>query len=287
MFPKDPLMIEKAIDELFRDFSTKALIARTMCRHKGEISKEFMKAIEEELKEKCSKEYKSLKSNLLSLCRTIETSLKEYFNKEHNKKIATIKAIEKLAETTGKDIFFVGDYPRSLVISGNVINVRDVEVFCETSLNNDVIACGAIPYNKSINNIQTYLKSFGAKDSDFNRYSFSRGITIDSLGLRAGTNEILDPTNRGITDSLKQSISSIIAPFDFVSSSPKLVFKAIKLATRTGFQIDNKLKLAIKGSTTQILNSISMERLVIESAGLSKSVEASNTLREIGWEDLL
>lgn len=248
MFPKDPFEVENMVDLLFDEASHK-LIARILCQ-KGFLSKQIISEIEQELSKKHKKEFKLIKKNLIELIKRIEVDIKNHLEEKQNNKI---KEIEKISHNNNLNTYFIGEVPREYVRTGSVSNVKEIEI---------------------ITDMPSLFKNTNITSSS------QKGLTIDSILLKAGTNEIFDPTDRGIDDILNQRISSILPPKDAIKQNPLTIFRTIRLAGRTGFEIDNNLKKAISNLNGNI-NNVERERIDLEILSLSKKAETKRILSEL------
>lgn len=281
--PRDPRLIEKAVAELFGRSKPKALIARIICRD-GSLSPEVMDKIKIKLEHDLPNDFKQMKRDLLRISNQIEKALKDHFKSNHKNTIAhNIELIESIASRNNIEAYFIGEYPREMVRTGSLDAVRNLEIYVPNSEKAKLLSGFALVSHGDLpSSCLPYMKILGCKDDPFERFSFSKDLTIDSLGIRIGRNEILDPTRRGVSDCLKGNVASIFAPALAIKIEPKLAFKAVRRADALGFKIDNNLAVTISKASKEIVNAIPIECLFVEIASLSKSKNARLKIMELG-----
>ena len=96
--------------------------------------------------------------------------------------------------------------------------------------------------NFVVNNIdQTLAKMVVAKPSNMQREMFSRDFTCNALLLTMDLKNILDPTRRGFQDIKDRKIKTCLAPEVTLTSNRNRVVRAIYLASKLDFDLDNSI----------------------------------------------
>lgn len=96
--------------------------------------------------------------------------------------------------------------------------------------------------NFVVNNIDQYLHQKGIKNpTDLQREMFSRDFTCNSLLLNLDLKTILDPTGQGFKDIKNKKIKTCLEPAITLTSNRNRVVRAIYLACKLGFDIDQSI----------------------------------------------
>jgi len=117
------------------------------------------------------------------------------------------------------------------------------------------------------------IVSFGTIEDDVMR----RDLTINSLLFNISTGEILDLTNKGLSDIENKVIQTTNEPNFIFNQDPLRLLRAIRFAIRFGFEIEENTFKAIKNNA-QSLNKISKERIREE---FGKILTSSNPTKGI------
>jgi hypothetical protein len=273
---KSPVAIEKAVDQLFGNSACKSAIARMLCKS-DVLSPELMDTIKEVVREEFPREFLAMKARFSDSVQNIGRMLSDYFSKEMSE---TIASVEDEARRNGVTAYFVGDFPTEMVRSGTLSDVRDVEVFAP---NGGITQSSSVMVwtNGPSEYILPYMNLLGVEDTPFNRFALSRGIAADSVGIKVGTNDVLDPTHKGVPDILARTVSTILPPEFAYENMPTIIFRAIRLAGRKGMTMDAKLKKCISQKRTV---GVPAERLLVEMATMAKQEGPRAVLAELGLE---
>lgn len=90
--------------------------------------------------------------------------------------------------------------------------------------------------------IDNYLKKMGIDTpTNMQREMFSRDFTCNSLLLTLDLKTILDPTHRGLQDIKERKIKTCLAPEITLTSNRNRVVRAIYLACKLDFDIDESI----------------------------------------------
>ena len=101
--------------------------------------------------------------------------------------------------------------------------------------------------NFMVPNIDQELAKLGIKNpSNMQREMFSRDFTCNSLLLTLDLKQILDPTKRGIQDIKEKKIKTCLAPEITLTSNRNRVVRAIYLACKLDFDIDESIIQYVK-----------------------------------------
>jgi poly(A) polymerase len=96
--------------------------------------------------------------------------------------------------------------------------------------------------NFMVHNIDHYLEQMGITNpTNMQREMFSRDFTCNSLLLTLDLKHILDPTKRGIQDIKDRVIKTCLAPGVTLTSNRNRVIRAIYLACKLDFDIDESI----------------------------------------------
>ncbi len=120
--------------------------------------------------------------------------------------------------------------------------------------------------NFMVHNIDHYLNQLGIKNpNNMQREMFSRDFTCNSLLLGLDLKQILDPTKRGLKDIKERKIKTCLAPEITLTSNRNRVVRAIYLASKLDFDLDDAIinyvsknpqtvKISTEKSMTEKLN---------------------------------
>ena len=120
--------------------------------------------------------------------------------------------------------------------------------------------------NFMVHNIDHYLQQLGVKSpNNMQREMFSRDFTCNSLLLALDLKQILDPTKRGFKDIKERKIKTCLAPEITLTSNRNRVVRAIYLASKLDFDLDDAIinyvsknpqtvKISTEKSMTEKLN---------------------------------
>lgn len=96
--------------------------------------------------------------------------------------------------------------------------------------------------NFMVPNIDQELAKLGIKNpSNLQREMFSRDFTCNSLLLTIDLKQILDPTKRGFKDIKEKKIRTCLAPEITLTTNRNRVVRAIYLACKLDFDIDDSI----------------------------------------------
>jgi tRNA nucleotidyltransferase/poly(A) polymerase len=96
--------------------------------------------------------------------------------------------------------------------------------------------------NFMVNNIDQELAKIGIKNpTNMQREMFSRDFTCNSLLLTLDLKQIADPTKRGFQDIKEKKIKTCLAPEITLTSNRNRVVRAIYLASKLDFDLDNSI----------------------------------------------
>lgn len=116
--------------------------------------------------------------------------------------------------------------------------------------------------NFNVPNIDSLLNKIGiAKPTSMQKEMFSRDFTCNSLLLSLDLKNITDPTNMGFKDIKEKKIKTCLSPEITLTSNRNRVIRAIYLACKLGFDLDQSIidfvkknPDSIKISTTKSLS---------------------------------
>lgn len=96
--------------------------------------------------------------------------------------------------------------------------------------------------NFIVNNIDPILRQMGFDNpSNMQREMFSRDFTCNSLLMTLDLKNILDPTRRGFRDIKERKIRTCLSPAITLTSNRNRVVRAIYLASKLDFDLDNSI----------------------------------------------
>lgn len=100
-----------------------------------------------------------------------------------------------------------------------------------------------------------YLNKMGIKyPTDMQQEMFSRDFTCNALLLDFDLKTIVDPTERGMKDIQDKMIRTCLSPDITLSSNKNRVVRAINLAAKLGFEIDEEIINWVKKNPQSIQN---------------------------------
>lgn len=120
--------------------------------------------------------------------------------------------------------------------------------------------------NFMVHNIDHYLQQLGIETpNNMQREMFSRDFTCNSLLLSLDLKQTLDPTKRGFKDIKERKIRTCLAPEITLTSNRNRVVRAIYLASKLDFDLDDAIinyvsknpqtvKISTEKSMTEKLN---------------------------------
>lgn len=111
-------------------------------------------------------------------------------------------------------------------------------------------------------NIETILKNMGVQHpTDMQKEMFSRDFTCNSLLLSLDLKNVIDPTHRGFKDIDEKKIKTCLSPEITLTTNRNRVIRAIYLASKLDFDIDESIikyvksnPQSVKISTEKVLN---------------------------------
>src|SRR5713101_362478 len=96
--------------------------------------------------------------------------------------------------------------------------------------------------NFNVPNIESILKKMGIdKPTDMQKEMYSRDFTCNALLLTLDLKTISDPTNKGFQDIKQQKIKTCLSPEITLTSNRNRVVRAIYLACKLGFDVDDSI----------------------------------------------
>jgi poly(A) polymerase len=117
--------------------------------------------------------------------------------------------------------------------------------------------------NFMVHNIDHYLEQMGIKTpNNMQREMFSRDFTCNSLLLTLDLKQILDPTKRGFKDIKERKIKTCLAPEITLTSNRNRVVRAIYLASKLDFDLDDAIINYVSKNPQTV--KISTEKSMIE-----------------------
>lgn len=120
--------------------------------------------------------------------------------------------------------------------------------------------------NFNVPSITNILNKMGIKNpSEMQKEMFSRDFTCNALLLSLDLKNIIDPTHRGFQDIKSKKIKTCLSPEVTLTSNRNRVVRAVYLASKLGFDIDqsiidfvkknpNSVRIATEKSLTDKLN---------------------------------
>jgi len=96
--------------------------------------------------------------------------------------------------------------------------------------------------NFNVPNIDIILNKMGIKKpTDMQREMFSRDFTCNALLLSLDLKNLIDPTNKGFKDIKEKKIKTCLSPEITLTSNRNRVIRAIYLASKLDFDIDENI----------------------------------------------
>lgn len=117
--------------------------------------------------------------------------------------------------------------------------------------------------NFNVPNIDAILKNIGIQNpTDMQKEMYSRDFTCNALLLSLDLNNVIDPINKGFKDIDKKIIKTCLSPEITLTSNRNRVIRAIYLAAKLDFNIDNSIINYVKQNPSSI--KISTEKVMSE-----------------------
>lgn len=106
--------------------------------------------------------------------------------------------------------------------------------------------------NFVIDNIDDLLLKINVKPNDILREMYSRDFTCNSLLMSMDLKKISDPTNNGFKDIKNKKIMTCLDPEVTLTSNRNRVVRAIYLACKLGFEIDQRIIDYVKSNPESV-----------------------------------
>ena len=237
--------------------------------------------------------------------------LQKNSNKQFNKVISSEDAfsiIKNIAKKYGYKIYLVGGSVRDLIIGkkpkdydfivikddeaeksavnfvkhiAEDYNIKDYVLFEEFGVGK--IKINNIEYEFIIPRKESYIDSsrkpkikYGTLEDD----ALRRDFTVNALYMDIFTNEIIDPTGKGLEDIKNKIIRTVDIdnPDRVFYEDPLRMLRAIRQSLSLGFELDPKIKESIKRNINR-LDIVSMERIRDEFAKILQLPKASKAIK--------
>jgi tRNA nucleotidyltransferase/poly(A) polymerase len=223
--------------------------------------------------------------------------------------------VERVATEHGiGDAFYVGGYPRAVVMRSPAADVNDLDV-ATASMGKATQLAGLVAAevegaaHETLHSTMTVRLWIKGEEMDFQgpmptdetvphireadievtplaKNIFGRDFTVNSLAIPVRRRDIvLDLTRRAVDDINDGVIASILPPGEAVPSNPLMITRAVRFAAKYGFRIEDELWSAMKENIGALREQIKPERLAIEAFSLSKH-DTGDMLGELGLDDL-
>jgi len=143
--------------------------------------------------------------------------------------------------------------------------------------------------NFNVPNIDVLLNKQGIKNpTDMQREMFSRDFTCNALLLSLDLRAVTDPTNRGLKDIKEKKIKTCLAPEITLISNKNRVARAIYLACKLDFDIDDSIiEFVSKNPSSIKISSSSSLQEKLNSAFEKDADKASYYLSKMGlWGEV-
>lgn len=102
-------------------------------------------------------------------------------------------------------------------------------------------------------NIDQILMKMGiSKPTEMQKEMFSRDFTCNALLLSLDLKNIIDPTHKGFIDLKEKKIKTCLSPEVTLTTNRNRVVRAIYLASKLGFDIDNSIIEYVKGNPNSV-----------------------------------
>jgi len=227
----------------------------------------------------------------------------------------TISLIEETCTKYGiDDAYFVGGYPRTVIMGLPLTDVHDLDVasgkpgrarslagFVAEEGNADdinyhhrtsavTVSLGNVEVDfqgsETHEEVMPYVRMAGVAENPIALNIFDRDFTMNSLAIHVGTNRILDITKRGITDIHNKNVVSIIPAEVKVKEDPLMITRAIRMCVKYNFSIDDALWKAMKRYSGLLNKKLTPQRLAIEAYILNKYPASKEFINKLGIEYL-
>jgi tRNA nucleotidyltransferase/poly(A) polymerase len=222
-----------------------------------------------------------------------------------------VKTITAVAmEYSLDDAYFVGGYPRAMAMGLGLPDVHDLDVASGSPEKAQELA-GFVASEGKAESVETlhrtgtvkmslggveidfqgsashdevapYVRLFGVPETPIAKNIFDRDFTMNALAIRIGTTKIIDMTKRGMDDISSKLVASIIPPAIAIPKNPLMITRAVRMAAKYGFEIEQSLWLAMKQNAGELEKKLSPERLAIEAFVLSKYQQTRGMLDQLG-----
>jgi poly(A) polymerase len=100
--------------------------------------------------------------------------------------------------------------------------------------------------NFMVHNIDHYLQEMGITPNNLLREMFSRDFTCNALLMTLDLQHIMDPTRKGFQDIADKKIRTCLAPEITLTSNRNRVVRAIYLACKLDFDVDDSIIQYVK-----------------------------------------
>lgn len=116
-------------------------------------------------------------------------------------------------------------------------------------------------------------------DTDSRLYEpYSRDFTINTLGQSLETREIHDPLGAGLKDIEEKMIRTPVPPEITLTDDPRRIFRAVNLAARYGFDIDESIKEFVRVNRDIFSGEEIKEGFVVSKMSKAIDVDPERTL---------
>tara|TARA_Y100000114_G_C11764050_1_gene332066 strand:+ start:14681 stop:15469 length:789 start_codon:yes stop_codon:yes gene_type:complete len=181
--------------------------------------------------------------------------------------IPELQIIKNIAKTYSlSEPRIVGGIPRDMIIDGKSFKYKDIDI---TTNSEDILRLAVLSsrglglslkifpdghstiFHKDFsfdfssrfisNAANDYMKSNFSEYNEKYSESYSRDFTINSLEADFSLSDIYDPTNMGLKDIEERIIRPITTAEICLSDDPRRAYRAIKMASKYNFKIDNEI----------------------------------------------
>lgn len=143
--------------------------------------------------------------------------------------------------------------------------------------------------NFIVTNIDQLLKQQNINNpNNLQKEMFSRDFTCNALLMTLDLKNILDPTNKGIQDLNNKIISTCLSPEITLTSNKNRVIRAIYLASKLKFNIDDKIINYVKNNpeTIKISSEKSLREKLIQAFEYDGKRAADNLTKMKLWDQV-
>lgn len=231
---------------------------------------------------------------------------------EQDLRVMTSLISEVAKDFGAHDAFYVGGFPRAVVMRAPVSDIHDLDI-ATASIGKAIQLAGLIaekdpdtvynvrqrtqtvtldfrgveldfqgPMLKDF--VNAYMRKAGIEVTPLNANIYGRDFTINSLAIpvtRPGI--ILDVTKRGVPDVTEGRIASVIPPEISVPKDPLHITRAVRFAAKYGFEIDDELWAVMKDNISLLRKKVASKRLAIEAFSMAK-YDTEDLLKDLGAE---